>query len=229
MLRPIALLLLLAAVLVTAGCRMTVRLVKGTVKTTAQATYGTAKVATKVAYGTAVVAGGLIKDFGYYAARKAFYEKHHDAGDLPSAPVKRVVGRRYPKLPVYQGDYRWPLAAGIVSSEFGRRWNRPHEGLDIAADEGEPVFASAAGEVLYANNRMRGYGNVVILRHDAQVTTLYAHNQSLKVRLGEKVEQGQVIALLGSTGRSTGPHIHFEIRRARTALNPRKVLPKSRF
>lgn len=221
--------LLLAAVLLTGGCRMAGRLVKGTVKTTAKVTYGTAKIATKVAYGTAVVAGGLIKDFGYYAARKAFYEKHHDAGDLPSAPVKRVVGRRYPKLPAYQGDYRWPLAAGIVSSEFGRRWNRPHEGLDIAADEGEPVYASAAGEVLYANNRMRGYGNVVILRHDAQVTTLYAHNQSLKVRLGEKVEQGQVIALLGSTGRSTGPHIHFEIRRSQTALNPRKVLPKSRF
>lgn len=220
---------LLAALLLFAGCRMAGKVVKGTVKTTAKVTYGTAKLATKVAYGTAVVAGGLIKDFGYYAARKAFYEKNHDAGAHSSAPVKRVVGRRYPKLPAYKGGYRWPLAAGIVSSEFGRRWNRPHEGLDIAADEGEPVFASAAGEVLYANNRMRGYGNVVILRHDAKVTTLYAHNQSLKVRLGQKVKQGQVIALLGSTGASTGPHVHFEVRRAKAAVNPRKVLPRSRF
>lgn len=226
---PRLLVFLLAVVLLSAGCRMAGRAVKGTVKTTAKVTYGTAKIATKVAYGTAVVAGGLIKDFGYYAARKAFYEKHHAAGDLPSGPVKRVVGRRYPKLPAYKGEYRWPLAAGIVSSEFGRRWNRPHEGIDIAADEGEPVYASAAGEVLYANNRMRGYGNVVILRHDAQTTTLYAHNKSLKVRLGEKVKQGQVIALVGSTGLSTGPHVHFEIRRSQTALNPRKVLPKSRF
>lgn len=218
-----------AASLCLTGCRTAGKVVKGTVKTTAKLTYGTAKIATKVAYSTAVVAGGLIKDFGYYAARKAFYEKHHDAGDLPSSPVKRLVGRRYPKLPAYEGEYRWPLAAGIVSSEFGHRWRRPHEGIDIAADEGEPVYASAAGEVLYANNRMRGYGNVVILRHDAQVTTLYAHNQSLKVRLGEKVEQGQVIALLGNTGRSTGPHIHFELRRSQVAMNPRAVLAKSRF
>ncbi len=220
---------ILAAVLLSAGCRMAGKAVKVTVKTTAKVTYGTAKIATKVAYGTAVVAGGLIKDFGYYAAKKAFYEKHHDAGDLSSAPVKRVVGRRYPKLPAYKGGYRWPLAAGIVSSEFGHRWKKAHEGVDIAADEGEPVYASAAGEVLYANSRMRGYGNVVILRHDARMTTLYAHNHSLKVRLGQKVAQGQVIALLGNTGRSTGPHVHFEMRRANVALDPRKVLPKSRF
>jgi murein DD-endopeptidase MepM/ murein hydrolase activator NlpD len=218
-----------AATLCLTGCRTAGKVVKGTVKTTARLTYGTAKLATKVAVGTVVVAGGLVKDFGYYAAKAAYYQMHNDGGDLSSAPVTRVVGRRYPKLPVYEGGYRWPLSAGIVSSEFGHRWRRPHEGIDIAADEGEPVYASAAGEVLYANNRMRGYGNVVILRHDAQVTTLYAHNQSLKVRLGEKVEQGQVIALLGNTGRSTGPHIHFEIRRVQTALNPRKVLPPSKF
>ena len=214
-----------AAAFLLAGCRAA-----GTVvKTTAKLTYGTAKIATKVAVGTVKIAGTLVKDFGYYAAKAAYYQMHNDGGDLQSAPVKNLVGRRYPKLPAYKGDYRWPLAAGIVSSEYGHRWRRPHEGIDIAADEGEPVYASAAGEVLYANNRMRGYGNVVIVRHDAQVTTLYAHNHSLKVRLGEKVEQGQVIALLGNTGRSTGPHIHFEIRRSHTALNPRKVLPKSGF
>ncbi|MBI2386549.1 MAG: M23 family metallopeptidase [Elusimicrobia bacterium] len=214
-----------AAVFLLSGCRTAGKVVKGTAKLT----YGTAKLATKVAVSTVVVAGGLVKDFGYYAAKAAYYQMHNDGGDLHSAPVTRVVARRYPKLPAYKGDYRWPLSAGIVSSEFGHRWHKAHEGIDIAADTGEPVYASAAGEVLYANDRMRGYGNVVILRHDSQVTTLYAHNDSLKVKLGEKVTQGQVIALLGSTGRSTGPHIHFEMRRARTALDPRKVLPKSRF
>jgi murein DD-endopeptidase MepM/ murein hydrolase activator NlpD len=214
-----------ASAFLLTGCRTAGKVVK----TTAKLTYGTAKVATKVAVGTVKIAGTLVKDFGYYAAKAAYYQMHNDGGDLQSAPVKRLVGRRYPKLPAYKGDYRWPLAAGIVSSEYGHRWRRPHEGIDIAADEGEPVYASAAGEVLYANNRMRGYGNVVILRHDAQVTTLYAHNHSLKVRLGEKVEQGQLIALLGNTGRSTGPHIHFEMRRSHTALNPRKILPKSGF
>jgi murein DD-endopeptidase MepM/ murein hydrolase activator NlpD len=214
-----------AAASLLAGCRAA-----GTVvKTTAKLTYGTAKIATKVAVSTVVIAGTILKDFGYYAAKAAFYKKNHDGGDLHSAPVTRLLGRRYPKLPAYKGAYRWPLGAGIVSSEFGRRWKKPHEGLDIAADEGEPVYASAAGKVLYSDSRMRGYGNVVILRHDSQMTTLYAHNQVLKVRLGETVEQGQVIALLGSTGHSTGPHIHFEMRRSHAALDPRKVLPKSGF
>ncbi len=214
-----------AAASLLASCRTAGKVVK----TTAKLTYGTAKIATKVAIGTVKIAGTIIKDFGYYAAKAAFYKKNHDGGDLHSAPVTRLLGRRYPKLPAYKGGYRWPLGAGIVSSEFGRRRRKPHEGIDIAADEGEPVYASAAGQVLYANNRMRGYGNVVILRHDSSVTTLYAHNESLKVRLGETVEQGQVIALLGSTGHSTGPHIHFEMRRSNAALDPRKFLPKSGF
>ena len=140
-----------------------------------------------------------------------------------------MLGRRYPKLPDYKGEWRWPLSAGIVSSEFGSRWKKQHEGLDIAADEGEPVYAVAAGKVLYADNRMRGYGNVVVLRHDSQMTTLYAHNQMMKVKLGDTVEQGQVIALLGSTGHSTGPHVHFEMRKANIAQDPRRILPKSDF
>lgn len=221
--------LLVAALSLLASCGLAGKVVKTTVKTTAKVTYGTAKVATKVAIGTVAVAGTLVKDFAYYTAKAAFYKKNHDSGELSSAPVKSLLGRRYPKLPAYKGGYRWPLAAGIVSSEFGRRWNKPHEGIDIAADEGEPVFAAAAGKVLYASDRMRGYGNVVVLRHDSQVTTLYAHNRSLKVGLGETVEQGQVIAKLGSTGHSTGPHIHFEVRRANVAVDPRRVLPKSGF
>ena len=91
------------------------------------------------------------------------------------------------------------------------------------------MFAAAAGKVLYADDKMRGYGNVVILRHDGVVTTLYAHNQKMKVRLGEEVKQGQVIALLGSTGHSTGPHVHFEMRKANRAVNPRSLLPKTKF
>ena len=216
-------------VFAAAGLLASCRTAGKVVKTTAKVTYGTAKFAGKVAFSTAVAAGTIVKDVGYYAARAAFYRKSHDSGDLSSAPVARVVGRRYPKLPAYQGTYRWPLSAGIVSSEFGRRRHKAHEGLDIAADEGEPVYASAAGKVLYADSRMRGYGNVVIIRHDGMMTTLYAHNQKLKVGLGDTVEQGQVIALLGSTGHSTGPHVHFEMRRTNVAVDPRGVLPKSGF
>jgi murein DD-endopeptidase MepM/ murein hydrolase activator NlpD len=221
--------ILLVSCLLLCGCGTLWKVGKGTVKTTAKVAYGTAKLGTKVAVKTVSVAGGLVKDFAYYAARKAFYEKNHDSGAFSSAEATRVTARRWRKLPDYKGAWRWPLAAGLVSSEFGPRWKRKHEGLDIAADEGEPVYASAAGEVLYADSRMRGYGNVVILRHDSNVTTLYAHNQKNKVRLGEKVEQGQVIALLGNTGQSTGPHVHFEMRRVNRAVDPRTVLPKTKF
>lgn len=129
----------------------------------------------------------------------------------------------------YGGLWRWPLRAGIVSSEFGRRWGKRHEGLDIAADLGVPVTASAGGTVIYAGDAIRGYGNVVILRHDQETTTLYAHNEALLVKQGDRVQAGQTIARLGSTGRSTGPHVHFELRKKGKAVNPRKLLIRSRF
>jgi murein DD-endopeptidase MepM/ murein hydrolase activator NlpD len=126
----------------------------------------------------------------------------------------------------YAGSLRWPLDAYIVSSEFGERWGKLHKGMDMAADVGEPVYAIADGDVIYAGDGLRGYGNVIILRHDRKTSSLYAHNNELKVKQGDHVTQGTLIALLGSTGHSTGPHVHFEIRDGDTAVNPRAVLPK---
>jgi murein DD-endopeptidase MepM/ murein hydrolase activator NlpD len=137
----------------------------------------------------------------------------------PSQPLTGVPEQ-------YAGSLRWPLDAYIVSSEFGERWGKMHKGMDMAADAGEPVYAIAAGEVIYAGDGLRGYGNVVILRHDRKTSSLYAHNSELKVKQGDQVAQGTLIALLGSTGHSTGPHVHFEIRDGDTAVNPRTVLPK---
>ncbi|GAC1666444.1 MAG: hypothetical protein NVS9B2_06560 [Steroidobacteraceae bacterium] len=128
----------------------------------------------------------------------------------------------------YAGTLRWPLDAYIVSSEYGDRRGKMHKGMDMAADAGEPVYAIAAGEVIYAGDGLRGYGNVVILRHDRKTCSLYAHNSELKVKQGDQVTQGTLIALLGSTGHSTGPHVHFEIRDGDTAVNPRTVLPKAK-
>jgi murein DD-endopeptidase MepM/ murein hydrolase activator NlpD len=76
---------------------------------------------------------------------------------------------------------------------------------------------------------LRGYGNVVILRHDRKTSSLYAHNSELKVKVGDQVKQGTVVSLLGNTGHSTGPHVHFEIRNGDVAVNPRDVLPKSKL
>jgi len=141
---------------------------------------------------------------------------------LPTAPPPDNVPEQY------SGSMRWPLDAYIVSSEFGERWGKMHKGMDMAADVGEPVYAIADGEVIYAGDGLRGYGNVVILRHDRKTSSLYAHNSELKVKQGDQVKQGTLIALLGNTGHSTGPHVHFEIRDGDTAVNPRSVLPKQK-
>jgi murein DD-endopeptidase MepM/ murein hydrolase activator NlpD len=142
-------------------------------------------------------------------------------------------GRKLPPLPAlttvpeqYTGNMRWPLDAYIVSSDYGARWGKMHKGLDLAAEVGEPVYAIADGEVIYAGNGLRGYGNVVILRHDRKTSSLYAHNSELKVQQGDIVKQGTLIALLGSTGHSTGPHVHFEIRDGDLAVNPHDRLPR---
>ncbi len=139
---------------------------------------------------------------------------------LPTTPPDRKVPDQY------SGSLRWPLDAYIVSSEFGARWGKIHKGMDMAADVGEPVYAIADGEVIYAGDGLRGYGNVVILRHDKKTSSLYAHNSELKVKQGDQVKQGTLIALLGNTGHPTGPHVHFEIRDGDLAVNPRTVLPK---
>jgi murein DD-endopeptidase MepM/ murein hydrolase activator NlpD len=220
--------LLFAACLLAAACRTTYKAVKGTTKVAV----GTVEFAGKTTYKTGKLAVAIVKDFGYYAGKAAQLRHYHESQALDSSQLARVGGGRrgkYHKLPAYDGGYRWPLSAGIVSSEFGHRWGKNHEGIDIAADSGEPVYASADGQVEYAGDGLRGYGNVVIVRHDRKTTTLYAHNSKLNVKAGDEVRGGQTIALLGSTGHSTGPHVHFEIRRDRVAENPRSDLPKSRF
>jgi murein DD-endopeptidase MepM/ murein hydrolase activator NlpD len=106
--------------------------------------------------------------------------------------------------------YVWP-AQGTFTSGYGPRWGRMHRGIDIAAPVGTPVVASAPGVVVTAGWNDGGYGNLVEIRHPDGSLTLYAHNSRIVVRKGEVVNQGELIAAMGSTGRSTGPHTHFEI------------------
>lgn len=106
-------------------------------------------------------------------------------------------------------ELAWPVA-GRVSSPFGMRADRPHEGVDIAADEGAPIRAVKAGRVIFAGPRGT-YGNAVIIDHGNGLQTLYAHACQVLVRPGQAVNAGDVIALVGSTGRSTGPHLHMEV------------------
>jgi murein DD-endopeptidase MepM/ murein hydrolase activator NlpD len=164
-------------------------------------------------------------------SHKGVVPKHPGAapGAAPAATAPSAVAAAGSVPDQYAGTLQWPLEAGVVSSEYGERWGKMHKGIDIAADVGEPVYAIAPGEVIYAGNGLRGYGNVIILRHDRQRTSLYAHNSALNVKLGDHIARGAVIAQLGSTGHSTGPHVHFEIRDGDTPLNPRSLLPASKL
>ncbi len=124
---------------------------------------------------------------------------------------------------VVKGLFVWPVR-GEVSSGFGERDGKPHDGIDIRAPKGTPVQASAAGEVVFAG-KMSGYGNLLVIRHEQDYFTAYAHNDELEVKEGKKVTQGDLIAKVGDTGQATGYHLHFEIRQGSTPMNPLAFLP----
>ena len=123
----------------------------------------------------------------------------------------------------------WPVK-GTISSTYGFRsspggiGSTYHEGIDIAVDYGTPVEATASGVVTQAG-WVGGYGNLVEIKHDGGLVTRYGHNSALLVTVGQNVEQGTVIALAGSTGNSTGPHCHYEVRINGDAVDPTYFLP----
>ncbi len=123
-------------------------------------------------------------------------------------------------------NFVWP-AQGLLSSGFGWRWGRLHQGIDIAAPVGTPIWAAASGIVDFAGWNNGGYGNLVDIRHANGAITRYAHLSAIYVKRGQSVNQSQVIAAMGSTGFSTGPHLHFEIRpNGRSAMNPMTFLAR---
>lgn len=135
-----------------------------------------------------------------------------------AAPVRHVGTGPRPQ-------FEWPIDGGVVSSGFGMRHGVMHDGVDIAAPVGTPVHAAAAGRVIYAG-RVRGYGNIVIVQHANHYVTVYAHNSTNKVIVGQDVSRGQVISRVGTTGHTTGPNLHFEVRRNNVASNPLAYLPR---
>jgi murein DD-endopeptidase MepM/ murein hydrolase activator NlpD len=124
-----------------------------------------------------------------------------------------------------KGRFTWPVPQFYkVSSHFGPRGRRHHDGIDIPAPKGTPIVAVDKGVVIYSDNGIRGYGNMIVIAHSDEIFTVYAHNRTNKVDKGDKVRRGQVIGEVGNTGRSTGPHLHFEIRVKNKAKNPSRFL-----
>lgn len=147
----------------------------------------------------------------------------------PERPPVTAVAE--PAGPVTRGiSFEEPVRGFAVNSRFGMRrlggepGVRMHKGIDIAAPQGTAVYSSAEGEVLRIGRQPAGYGNFIELRHPNGMTTLYAHLSRIDVASGDRVGGGERIGLVGSTGYSTGPHLHFEVRRDGAQVNPTRVV-----
>jgi murein DD-endopeptidase MepM/ murein hydrolase activator NlpD len=112
----------------------------------------------------------------------------------------------------------------VLYGRYGVRGGRRHDGIDIAAPEGTTIVAAGEGTVLFAGEQS-GYGSIVILKHEGGLVTLYAHASKLLVDEGARVRRGEPIARVGQTGRTTGPHLHFEVRDGTRPRNPLLYLP----
>ncbi|WP_439653906.1 murein hydrolase activator EnvC family protein [Selenomonas ruminis] len=161
---------------------------------------------------------------------KATVDREYDELMAASKQIALMLQRSsMANLPVSgDGSMIWPVG-GTVTSEFGWRTHpisgtrKYHSGIDIGADYGTPIAAAQSGTVEYAG-WISGYGNTVIINHGGGITTLYGHNQSLAVSAGQQVSQGETIAYCGSTGNSTGPHCHFEVRSGGEPVSPYNYL-----
>jgi murein DD-endopeptidase MepM/ murein hydrolase activator NlpD len=151
---------------------------------------------------------------------------------VPERPTRFAPGRGpasvsaayRPSRPGSPPPLRWPVS-GRLTSRFGRRWSSFHEGIDLAAPRGTPVLAAAPGRVVHSDWSISGYGNLVIVEHPGGLVTLYAHNKVNRVRVGQSVDTGDVLAEVGQTGRATAPHLHFEVRRDGKPRDPLDFLP----
>jgi murein DD-endopeptidase MepM/ murein hydrolase activator NlpD len=167
-------------------------------------------------------------------SQKKAYQKALDELEAESKRLESVIrglqsSTNPDEIPKATGGFIWPVR-GRISSSFGRRVHpitgdvRNHSGIDIALPQGNPVRAAQSGKVIHSG-WIRGYGYTVIIDHGGGISTLYGHNSALLVRAGQSVGRGDTIARVGSTGLSTGPHVHFEVRQNGVAVNPMNWLP----
>jgi murein DD-endopeptidase MepM/ murein hydrolase activator NlpD len=151
------------------------------------------------------------------SAKLAVGEKLFIPGGKRTARFEAEVSR------ARQSRMAWPTV-GEISSPFGYRWGKMHTGIDIANESGTPIRAVLAGRIIFVG-WVSGYGKTVMIEHSKGFVTLYGHLARYSVAEGQAVLAGQTIASMGSTGNSTGPHLHFEVQVNGTALNPVSVLP----
>ncbi len=155
------------------------------------------------------------------SAPKSSMAKSSTASSKPSSPTKTAS---IPKRS--SSKFGWPLRGKLVSS-FGPKKNGLHnDGINISAPKGTPVRAAENGVVVYAGSALKGSGNLILLRHDGQWMTAYAHMDGLMAKKGDTIRRGQTIGTVGSSGSVSTPQLHFEVRRGTEALNPKNYLDK---
>lgn len=145
------------------------------------------------------------------------------AGLENTRDVKPVVGKQ-----ASSGDFIWPVNGNKIISGFGPKGGgKVNDGINIAAPQGEPVWAAADGEVIYSGNELAGYGNMIIVKHADGKTTTYAHLSSLTVDKYERVAQGDIIGYVGSSGNVKDSQLHFAIRDGKEFIDPTKYISRS--
>jgi len=123
-------------------------------------------------------------------------------------------------------SFIWPVQGKVVSSFGPKKNGLANEGINIAAEEGEPIWAAAKGEVIYSGNELKGYGNMVIIKHDGGWMTAYAHGSNFVVKKGDLVGQGDLIGYVGSTGNVKSSQLHFSVKDGRHSVDPETLLPQ---
>lgn len=169
---------------------------------------------------------------GAMAMAPAVPEPDITVGELPELPPVTAVAE--PAGPLTRPiAFEEPVRGFAVNSRFGMRrlggepGVRMHKGVDIAAPTGTAVYSAAEGEIVRIGRQPAGYGNFIEMRHPNGMTTMYAHLSRIDVASGDRVLAGERIGLVGSTGYSTGPHLHFEVRRGGIQINPSRVVGKT--
>lgn len=120
----------------------------------------------------------------------------------------------------------WPAVGGYISSHLGERWGKMHKGIDIARPSNRNILAADNGVVESAGYNNGGYGNKIVINHNNGMKTVYAHLSSIDVKVGQVVEKGSKIGVMGSTGNSTGIHLHFEVYKSGSLENPTEYVSK---
>ncbi|MBC7714980.1 MAG: M23 family metallopeptidase [Rhizobacter sp.] len=161
-------------------------------------------------------------------------DKHIKPGEWVFIPLKRGVldhdqdmeARPFdPNHLLQTGEFLWPVpSSNKMSSGFGSRWGKKHEGVDIPGRVGSHIVAAAEGVVVYSGDEIGGYGNITVIAHKDGYFSVYAHAKVNFTKQGQRVYRGQVIAQIGLTGRTYGPHLHFEVRKNGQAIDPTSFL-----